>query len=77
MSSTTVILIAGCTVFAITTLAALWAGYLALQERWVEENLHLTYEDDGIRPVRARAYPLQRGRRRPTLPTQPPVNAAS
>jgi hypothetical protein len=64
VSSTTLILIAGCTVFAVTTLAALWTGYLLLQHLWVTENSDLTYEDDAIRPLLAEVYPEQRGRRR-------------
>lgn len=65
---TLLILIAGCAVFAVTTLAALWTGYLLLQERWVAENPHLTFEDDGIRPLFEQTYPEQRGRHKASSP---------
>ena len=59
MSTTTFILIAGSAIFAITTLAALWTGYLLMQERWVNENADLTDEEDLIRPLFKPAYPEQ------------------
>lgn len=68
MSATTVILIAGCTVFAITTLAALWTGYLLMQERWVNENAQLTDEKDSIRPLFHSTYPEQQPAAVPTTP---------
>lgn len=60
MTSTTLILIAGCAIFAVTTLAALWTGYMLLQQRWVTENAELTDEEDLIRPLFTSAYPEQR-----------------
>ena len=59
MSSTMLILIAGCTVFAVTTLAALWTGYLLTQHRWVTDNVDLTDSDDAIRPLFSAVYPEQ------------------
>ncbi|MEM7349225.1 MAG: hypothetical protein AAF657_00365 [Acidobacteriota bacterium] len=65
MTDTTVlILVAGCAVFAVTTLAALWTGYLLMQQRWVTENPGLTFEDDEIRPLFAGVYLQQVGRYR-------------
>lgn len=61
MSSTFWIFAAGCVVFTIVTLAALWVGYLYLQRAWVAENPQLTSEDDEIRPLFSRSYPEQRG----------------
>ena len=66
---TILILIAGVVVFAVTTLAALWTGYLLLQQRWVAENPGLTFEDDDIRPLFAAAYDEQLGRRQAQGPT--------
>lgn len=60
MSTTTLILVAGCTVFAVTTLAALWTGYMLMQQRWVAENANLTDKDDLIRPLFTSTYPEQR-----------------
>ena len=62
---TVLILIAGSVVFAVTTLAALWAGYLLFQQRWVTDNSDLTFEDDDIRPLFADAYEEQLGRHQP------------
>ncbi|MEM7349234.1 MAG: hypothetical protein AAF657_00410 [Acidobacteriota bacterium] len=63
---TLLILIAGCAVFAVSTLAALWTGYLLMQQRWVAENPELTNEDDAIRPLFAQVYTEQEGRHRAT-----------
>lgn len=60
MTSTTLILIAGSAVFAITTLAALWTGYLLMQQWWVAENPELTDADDQISPLIKDSYPQQR-----------------
>lgn len=60
---TILILVAGSIVFAASTLAALWTGYLLMQHRWVAENPELTFEDDDIRPLLAPVYPEQLGRR--------------
>ncbi len=74
MSSTTLILIAGCTVFAVTTLAALWTGYLLMQARWVAENSDLTSKDDDIHPLFNSTYPEQRDLPEPGDPeNQAPV----
>lgn len=59
MSTDTIILAAGCTVFALTVLAALWTGYLLLQRQWVAENAELTNSDDHIRPLLTTTYPEQ------------------
>lgn len=60
MSSTLLVLIAGCTVFALTTFASLWVGYLLMQARWVAENPELASDEDAIRPLFSSAYPQQR-----------------
>lgn len=57
--SDTVILALGSGVFAITTLASLWVGYLVMQRQWVAENPELTDESDQIRPLLHRTYPEQ------------------
>ena len=58
--SNTLIFAMGCAVFAITTLASLWVGYLLMQRQWVAQNPELTDETDRIRPLFSRAYPEQR-----------------
>lgn len=50
----------GVAVFTLTFLATLWFGYLLFQERWVEQNPHLTDEADNIVPLFGRSYPAQR-----------------
>ncbi|MEM7325256.1 MAG: hypothetical protein AAF531_19355 [Actinomycetota bacterium] len=42
-----------------TTLAALWTGYLLMQQRWVAENAELTDTEDAIRPLFSSVYPEQ------------------
>ncbi len=56
MSATFFIFAAGCTVFALTTLASLWAGYLAMQRAWVDENAELLIEEDNVRPLLSKTY---------------------
>lgn len=46
--STTLLFVIGCTVFAITTMAALWAGYIAFQRAWVNQNSELATEADEV-----------------------------
>ncbi|MEM7324847.1 MAG: hypothetical protein AAF531_17300 [Actinomycetota bacterium] len=58
--SNTVIFAAGSTIFALTTLASLWAGYLFFQRHWVSQNSNLTSVEDHIRPLLRRFYPEQR-----------------
>lgn len=75
--SDTLIFALGSGVFAITTLASLWVGYLLMQRHWVEENPGLTDEGDHIRPLFTATYPEQRPTREtgpfiPVLP-QPPT----
>lgn len=60
--SDTLIFATGCIVFAVTTLASLWAGYLIMQRWWVVQNPELTDEGDDIRPLFGRSYPEQRKR---------------
>ncbi|MDH3681019.1 MAG: hypothetical protein OEV40_13850 [Acidimicrobiia bacterium] len=55
--STTLLLAVGCIVFAITTLASLWAGYLLLQRAWVNQNPELASAGDKIRPLFASDTP--------------------
>lgn len=57
--SDTILFAIGCCVFAVTTLASLWAGYLLMQRQWVEQNPELTDEEDHIRPLFSRTYPEQ------------------
>ncbi len=59
--STTMILVAGCTVFTITTLAALWAGYLIFQRAWANQNPTMTTESDNISLLFADNYPEAQG----------------
>ncbi len=65
-----IIFAAGCIVFAITTLASLWAGYLFFQREWVAQNRDLTTVEDRIRPLFRRFYPEQRPRKAALAPAR-------
>ena len=58
--STTLLFAVGCILFAVTTFASLWVGYLLLQRAWVNQNPELTSEEDSINPLFAKSYPQQR-----------------
>ncbi|MGB5755656.1 MAG: hypothetical protein WBM50_01975 [Acidimicrobiales bacterium] len=59
MSATLLIFVFGCTLFALTTLASLWVGYLTMQRAWVAQNPELTTKNDDIRPLFSKTYPEQ------------------
>lgn len=57
--STSLLFAVGCVVFATTTLASLWVGYLLLQRAWVNQNPELATASDHIGPLLARNHPTQ------------------
>lgn len=70
--STVFIFSAGIVVFALVTLASLWAGYLVFQRAWVVDNPDLPQDEDNIRPLVGRYKVLQSHRSAsPAPPTTP------
>ena len=57
----TLLLVIGCVVFATTTMATLWVGYILLQQAWLTENPELSSEADEIRVLAAKPSKTQPG----------------